>query len=108
MAKILHVTGLLLTLILEIGSLYACWGKHVSGLLVIIPLFAFTLSLIIQVLLFVSCVWQMTRTYEELPELAVHAVVAILCALPLAIMLRQFMQYNGPAQQFLLAFLLPS
>jgi hypothetical protein len=108
LAKIFHVLGFILTLTLEIGSVYACWGKHVTGLIVIAPLFAFTLALILQLLLFVSCVWQMTRTYEDLPELAVHSVVAIACALPLAIMLRQLLQYNGPAQQFLLAFLLPS
>lgn len=104
--KVLHILAFFTTVLLEIGSLYAAWGKHLQGVAIIVPLFLFTLGLILQGLFVFSCVWQMTRNYEETSELALYAILLVLFAFPLLLMFRQYWGHQGAPQQFLLDFLL--
>ena len=92
--------------VLGLLSLYLAWGVRLQGLALFIPLFGFTLALIMNAFALLLCLWQLCRAEKTREEAAVFVVMGFLALIPLTAVAREYRSASGPANQFLLKLLM--
>ena len=104
--KLFVILGTAGTWVLGLISLYLAWGLRLQGLALFIPLFGFTLSLLMAAFDVVLCLWLLCRSEKSKEEMAVYLVMGLLTLLPLAFVIREYRAFPGAGSQFLLKFLM--
>ena len=79
---------------------------RLQGLAIFVPLFGVTLSLIINGSALLLCLWQLCRSGKTREDMAIFLAMGFLALIPLAVVAREYRVFSGPANQFLLKFVM--